>query len=291
MTIKSQEYFLYKKNEIFIRRIKGNLHMTDQLNAIYERIGRNLYTLRTHYGKTQEELCDYLGKTQTTISKYESGTTRMNLETIMQICHFFSISLHDLLETDINPNLFIKKQPIPTFSLTDVEMQCLSDKLLYLYFVHTESEEILETNLLFGEIPKNGNDIYFTCEMNIDLYPKQLYDGELIIGIENYYFIIKDCFKNERVIIITYRYPHRDRIGHFCLLGLYTALSYKRDRPCVRKCILSAKRLNINDPKLFYFLRFESENEMELNTSYFKHLRKQSDTELFEWIKKEPQWN
>lgn len=64
------------------------------------KIGGKIQELRKLSGMTQEQLAEKLDISRQTISKWESGSTLPDLESVLKLCRLFHISLDDLLEEE-----------------------------------------------------------------------------------------------------------------------------------------------------------------------------------------------
>ena len=83
------------------------------------RLGKNIKALRKAFGETQEELGKYLHLEKNTISSYENGTRNIDQQKLEMIAKHYSVSLEELLNSDlsfmekikvsVDPNLFFKK--------------------------------------------------------------------------------------------------------------------------------------------------------------------------------------
>ena len=60
--------------------------------------GKRLKELRTEKGFSQQKLGEILGFCNQTISFWESGSREPDLDTLLDIAHYFEVSLEDLLE-------------------------------------------------------------------------------------------------------------------------------------------------------------------------------------------------
>lgn len=67
------------------------------------KLGEKIYQLRKMSGMTQEQFAEKLNVSRQTISKWESGSTSPDLESIVKLSKMFHVSLDDLLmEGDVN---------------------------------------------------------------------------------------------------------------------------------------------------------------------------------------------
>ena len=60
--------------------------------------GKRLKELRTEKGLSQQKLGEIFGFCNQTISFWESGSREPDLDTLLEIAHYFEVSLEELLE-------------------------------------------------------------------------------------------------------------------------------------------------------------------------------------------------
>ena len=65
-------------------------------------VGSNLKILRKRKGDSQEETANALAMTRSTYSGYENGVAQPNLDSILALSNYFSISVDDLLKKDLS---------------------------------------------------------------------------------------------------------------------------------------------------------------------------------------------
>lgn len=63
----------------------------------FELMNQRLITLRKQSGKTQQEIADYLGICNSTISSYESGRTAWGLEEVCRLADLYHVSMDYLV--------------------------------------------------------------------------------------------------------------------------------------------------------------------------------------------------
>lgn len=73
-------------------------------------LGTNIKLLRKQKDLTQEKLASKIGVKRALIGAYEEGRVEPKLRTILTICHYFNVSLDDLVNTDLSVQ---KKQVAP----------------------------------------------------------------------------------------------------------------------------------------------------------------------------------
>ena len=65
-------------------------------------LGSNLRLLRKEKGLTQEQLAGKIGTKRSLIGAYEEGRTEPKLQTILNICHYFNVSIDALINHDMS---------------------------------------------------------------------------------------------------------------------------------------------------------------------------------------------
>lgn len=63
-------------------------------------IGKNITTLRKANKKSQTELAEYLGISQSAVSQLERGITNIDIETATRIATYFGVSVGELLDEE-----------------------------------------------------------------------------------------------------------------------------------------------------------------------------------------------
>lgn len=70
---------------------------------LYETIGKNIRAIRKSRKQTQEDLGKALGLSKAAIVTYESGSRRINLESILNVCNIYGVSVNDIIPTEDSP--------------------------------------------------------------------------------------------------------------------------------------------------------------------------------------------
>lgn len=65
-----------------------------------DRVGEGIRKIRESMGLNQQQLADYLGIDQSTISKYEGGERSMSTVTLQKICNLFGCMPEELLDNE-----------------------------------------------------------------------------------------------------------------------------------------------------------------------------------------------
>lgn len=80
-------------------------------------IASNLREYRKQSGYTQKELANKLGVSHNTISSWENGTNSIDIDTLVQICTLFNVTLNDIYNNSsvyIGSNTMINEEWIKT---------------------------------------------------------------------------------------------------------------------------------------------------------------------------------
>lgn len=78
-----------------------------QMLIIVSLLGENLTFLRKNKKLKQDEMLTAIGINRSTWSNYENGLTEPNLDTIVRISEFFSITIDDLLKIDVGSDVHL----------------------------------------------------------------------------------------------------------------------------------------------------------------------------------------
>ena len=66
-------------------------------------LAQNLKYLRERNGELQKDMCELLGVTEATMSKYESGYIEPDIEKLITLADHFGVTIDDLLRNDLCP--------------------------------------------------------------------------------------------------------------------------------------------------------------------------------------------
>ena len=81
----------------------------------YEKIGQKLKEGRESHSYTQKYICDILGVTPQTVSAWENGKNKIDIETLARLCQMYDISFAELVQScsHIPRSKAHKKIPVP----------------------------------------------------------------------------------------------------------------------------------------------------------------------------------
>ncbi|MES9806106.1 helix-turn-helix domain-containing protein [Streptomyces cinereoruber] len=66
-------------------------------------IGKALRTLRESQGMSQRDIGDALVVEQSTVSRWETNSTRPNVESLLKLAALFGVTLEDLAKGELEP--------------------------------------------------------------------------------------------------------------------------------------------------------------------------------------------
>ena len=93
---------------------------------IYENLSENLYTLRKSRGYTQVQLGEILNYSDKSVSKWETGESLPNLETLLSLSELYNVSIDELLTTKIESESVIGEEAVRNISKMTVALLCVT---------------------------------------------------------------------------------------------------------------------------------------------------------------------
>lgn len=80
----------------------------------YEKIGRKLKEGREGHSFTQKYICDILGVTPQTVSAWENGKNKIDIETLARLCQMYGMSFTEVVKSCSIPKLVEESEKILT---------------------------------------------------------------------------------------------------------------------------------------------------------------------------------
>lgn len=65
-------------------------------------LAQNLKYLRERNGKLQKDMCELLGVTEATMSKYESGYIKPDIKKLITLADHFGVTLDQMVKQDLS---------------------------------------------------------------------------------------------------------------------------------------------------------------------------------------------
>lgn len=74
--------------------------MTDKMEAYYKKVGKRLRAARENAMLSQEDVAHKIGSTNQRVSSFETGRTRVSLETLVTLCEIYNVKPDCIMGTD-----------------------------------------------------------------------------------------------------------------------------------------------------------------------------------------------
>ena len=146
-------------------------------------LGNKIKEYRKARSLSIQDLGDMIGKSKTTVNRYETGEIIPDIITVMEICNTLGIDLNDICDKDVH-------------SLeNDVNNNPFNSNLLYLYYISTNGVVISSI-----EIKKNKyiNNVLMKNGLTGKTY-KQEYTGILESNYNTAFICLTNAINNLRV--------------------------------------------------------------------------------------------
>lgn len=146
-------------------------------------LGNKIKEYRKARNLSIQDLGDIIGKSKTTVNRYETGEIIPDIITVMEICNTLGIDLNDICDKDVHS---LEK---------DVNNNPFDSDLLYLYYISINGVVISST-----EIKKNKyiNNILMKNGLTGKTY-KQEYTGILESNYNTAFICLTNAINNPRV--------------------------------------------------------------------------------------------
>ena len=83
--------------QILYKKIKGNVILTGIIRRTYLNYRQRIRDLREDADKTQTQIADYLGTSQTMYARYERGANEMPIRYLVALCKYYQVSADYIL--------------------------------------------------------------------------------------------------------------------------------------------------------------------------------------------------
>jgi transcriptional regulator with XRE-family HTH domain len=134
-------------------------HNYEGENVVYrDIIGSRLRNARELCGKTQRQAAKLIGSTHQKISSFETGRTRIDVETLVLLCDAYKISIDDILRTHVSESIAHTSVIRPEKDALIKKIDRLNEQgcmmlLAYVDFLLTSREYLTE---LSGELSEHA---------------------------------------------------------------------------------------------------------------------------------------
>ena len=220
-----------------------------------EHLGKKIKYFRNAKNISTEELGNIIGKSKTTIVRYENNEILPDILTTLEICNALSIDLNDLCDTSLHS---LEK---------DINKNPFNSNLLYLYYISKNgiiisSIEVTET--------KNTNYVLMKNVLTKKGY-KQEYTGVLESNYNTSFICLTNAISNPGLDKFQIEIDLHSKIDNK-YYGIFLGISDNTHKPTARKCILTDKLITLIDglSSLFEELKISNEDSKDiLETKYW----------------------
>lgn len=189
-------------------------------------VGQKIKYFRKAKNMSTEDLGIAIGKSKTTVNRYENNEILLDILTAIEICNVLNIDLNDILDRSVHNIENIKS------------INPFNTNLLYLYYISKSalvlsSIEIMENKYTNYVLMKNGitNKKY-----------KQEYTGVLESNYNTAFICLTNAINNPGLDKFQIEIDLHSKIEKL-YYGIFLGVSNNTHRPTARKCILSEKMI------------------------------------------------
>ena len=210
-------------------------------------LGKKVKDYRKARGISIEELGNAIGKSKTTVNRYETGEIVMDIITVLEICNALNIDINDIC--DLNVQNVKKEETINPFNTN----------LLYLYYI---SKNGIVVSSLEIEEKKNSNNVL----MKNGLTPKghkQEYTGRLESNYNVAFICLTNAINNPGLDKFQIEIDLHSKANNM-YYGVFLGVSDNTHRPTARKCIISKEYIKSKE-RLFDLFEELKVSEEEAN--------------------------
>lgn len=220
-----------------------------------ENLGKKIKYFRKSKNLSTEKLGKIIGKSKTTIIRYENNEILPDILTAIEICNTLNIDLNDIC--DISLHNIDKSKTVNPFN----------SNLLYLYYISKggiiiSSIEITET--------KNTNYVIMKNGLNSKGY-KQEYTGVLESNYNTAFICLTNAANNPGLDKFQVEIDLHSKIDNK-YYGIFLGISDNTHKPTARKCILTNKLITSKEKlyNIFEELKITKEDLQDMiDTKYW----------------------
>ncbi len=225
-------------------------------------VGAAIRSCRQNRGMTQAELAEKINKGKSTLSKYESGTISVDIETLAEIAEVLEVSLSFFTEA-LTPH---RKRELHADEIRGIP-RFFRHKLAYMYYFDGRTDSIIRSVLTIGA-PLEDKPGYYraTLYMNIKKYEEYYfcensYSGhiefhQVLTGI---YMVHQSTDLEHLQIVIPENFADTDRKW-----GSFSGVSFRPVEPALCKVLFTKEPVRSAQDLI---------PELKFSKADFKHMR------------------
>ena len=218
-------------------------------------LGKKVKNYRKARGMSIEELGNAIGKSKTTVARYETGEIIMDIITALEICNVLNIDINDICDISVH-------------SLEDnSNINPFKSNLLYLYYI---SKNAITISSIEIEEYKYSNIVLMKNGLTPKGY-KQEYSGILESNYNTVFICLTNAINNPGLdkFQIEIDLHSKENDMYF---GLFLGVSNNTHRPTARKCIITKDFIKSKEKlqELFEKLKISEDDAKDMvNTKYW----------------------
>lgn len=220
-----------------------------------ENLGKKIKYFRKSKNISAEELGRIIGKSKTTINRYESSEILPDILTTLEICNALNIDLNTICDMCLHN---IEK---------DSNINPFNSNLLYLYYISKNG--IIISSIKITET-KNTNYVLMKNGLTSKSY-KQEYTGVLESNYNTAFICLTNAISNPGLDKFQIEIDLHSKIDNM-YYGMFLGISDNTHKPTARKCILTNKLITSSEKLclLFEELKITKEDSQDmLETKYW----------------------
>lgn len=228
------------------------------MEEINQFVGERIHFFRKMHGYTLQTLADAIGKSKSTVSKYEKNEIAIDLQVLYEISKVLEVPVSQFIDLPECGTRHGSNQRSP-FS---------SASTLYLYLYHSPSSRIIES-VIRVQFTNAGNQasLYFDLPSNSSNYLdcRNFYRGQVEYHTSTINFVLQNQFNEaEKAFLSLYHPIDRGQATP----GLLCGLTRESFQPVAMRCIVSLGRLKTN-AVLVEQLQLSRHEQQEIKKSGF----------------------
>lgn len=220
-----------------------------------ENVGKKIRYYKKAKNMTTEELGNAIGKSKTTITRYENNEIMLDMLTAIEICNTLNIDLNNLCDMSMHNVENIKYQ------------NPFNSDLLYLYYISKNGIVISSIEITQN---KYSNNVLMKNGLTNNKY-KQEYTGIMESNYNTAFICLTNAISNPGLDKFQIEIDLHSKVNDL-YYGLFLGISNNTHRPTARKCILTNELITSSTKLAMLFEELKVNNSDAndiINTKYW----------------------
>lgn len=201
-------------------------------------VGDRIHFFRKMRGYTLQALADTIGKSKSTVSKYEKSEIAIDLQVLFEIAQALGVPVSRFIDFPEQGSIQRSGKTHSLFA---------SANTLYLYFYDAPSARVIESIIRIQPGEENVQaSLYFDLPASNFNYHncRSFYQGQVEYHTSTINFVLENQFNDAEKMFLSFYHPI-DREQE--TPGLLCGLTRQRFQPAAVRCLLSLRRLKADD--------------------------------------------